>query len=61
MTQGLKNKAVVGAVGMVVLVVALYVVIKVVIATITAILLPLVVLLAAGFIGYWYLKSLRKR
>ena len=60
-SQSLKKKAIAGAIGMVVLVAALYIVIKVVIATVTAILLPLVVLLAAGFLGYVYLKNLRKR
>jgi hypothetical protein len=60
-SAGMKNKTLVGAAGLVVLVVALYLVVKVIIATITAVLLPLVVLLAVGFMGYLYLKNRMKQ
>ena len=57
----LKNRALIGAVGLVVLVGVLYIVVKLVIATITAVLLPLSVVAAIAIIGYYYLRGLRRR
>lgn len=56
-----KNRAAMGAVGVVVLVGALYIVVKLVIATITAVLLPLSVVAAIAIIGYYYLRGMRRR
>lgn len=60
-TAGMKNRAVQGAVIVVVFVVALYVLISTVIHVILYALLPLLVLVAIGFVGYMYLKNARKR
>jgi hypothetical protein len=58
---GAQNKVVTGAVVLVVAVVAAYLVIQMIIHVITALLFPLVIVLALCALGYFYLKSLRRR
>lgn len=61
MSAGMKNKAVMGAIGVVVVVVVAYLVIKAIVGILFTLLLPLLIVVVVGALGYAYLKSKRRR
>lgn len=58
---GLKNKLVVGGVGVVALVAVIYVAIQMIVGIITSLLIPLALVLALGVVGYVYLRGRLRR